>query len=595
MEKIKTKLYKDMDSDLSAIQQILLNRGIPLDKQNTWLNANEEQLIPWKELDPHQMEEAVRSLHKYIKQDEDILVNVDCDMDGYSSAAILINFLYEIEPEWTKDHVYWIHHKGKQHGLSDIMDEIADTPLTYAAIFCPDSSSNDYDCHVVLEHAGTHVICLDHHICEQETYLRSPATIINVQTCNYPNKSLTGAGVTYKFIEAYTEIYELDKDIPKKFIDLCAMGNCGDMADYRVLEIRALMNLGLNNDKLTNPFIRTMRKKNDYSISQMNGLNYYSAAFYIVPFVNAIVRSGTMEEKELIFKSMLTLHAFEKIDSSKRGHKGEQVLLYEEAVVIAERVKRRQTKLQDESMALLEEKIQKKHLLDNAIILLLCEPGQVEKSIAGLTANKIQAKYQRPAAVLTYSKTKNDREPFYRGSMRNYGLSPVKDLKSELERTGQMEYVQGHNNAAGCGIAASKIDDFLKAFNEQYKDIDQTPLYWIDYEWTVNTLEPKKILDIGYFNIYGQEIPESLVCVKDICLRPNMITLMSPDKHPTLKISLGNVEMIKFGSSQEEYEEFCEDNMVLTCICKCKVNEWNGKVSPQLIIEQFELREEWIF
>ena len=74
-----------------------------------------------------------------------------------------------------------------------------------------------------------------------------------------------------------------------------------------------------------------------------------------------------------------------------------------------------------------------------------------------------------------------------------------------------------------------------------------------------------------------------------------MITLMSPDKHPTLKIKLDDVDIIKFKSSQEEYEEFCGDNKILTLVGKCKKNEWNGNVSPQILIEDFELREEWIF
>lgn len=153
-----------------------------------------------------------------------------------------------------------------------------------------------------------------------------------------------------------------------------------------------------------------------------------------------------------------------------------------------------------------------------------------------------------------------------------------------------------HANAAGLGIAASKVDSFLEKFNEQYKDIDQTPVYWVDYIWDVNTCDPNKILDIGGCNLYGQEIPESKVCIEDIHLNPTMITLMSKDKNPTLKITLPNgVSIIKFKSSEEEYEEFCEEDKVLTIIAKCQVNSWQGNISPQLVVEEFELRTEWVF
>lgn len=153
-----------------------------------------------------------------------------------------------------------------------------------------------------------------------------------------------------------------------------------------------------------------------------------------------------------------------------------------------------------------------------------------------------------------------------------------------------------HKAAAGLGIEKNHIDAFIKKFNEQYKDIDQTPCYHVDYIWTNKTIDDNKVLDIGKFNIYGQEIPESLVIVKDIYLNPSMITLMSPDKHPTLKIQLNNgVSAIKFKSDENEYEKFCEPNTTLTIVAKCAINEWNGTVTPQLLIEDFELKKEWVF
>ena len=166
-------------------------------------------------------------------------------------------------------------------------------------------------------------------------------------------------------------------------------------------------------------------------------------AFYVTPFINAIVRSGTMEEKELIFKSMLQMYAFDIIPSGKRGHKGEDAYLVEEAVRICSNVKARQTKTQDTTMTLLESRIKSESLLDNGIIIFTCEPGQVEKNLAGLVANKIQAKYQRPCLVLSKSKTENDDEYYYRGSARNYGRSEIDDLRQLCEETGLVEYAQG--------------------------------------------------------------------------------------------------------------------------------------------------------
>ena len=583
--RLNYKLYKDTVPEYSALQQILYNRGIPLEQQKEWLNASWDEINDWRLFDL--MESAVNRVYRAVKNDEKVQIVVDPDVDGLSSAAILTNYLFTLYPDWTHFHLSHTLHKGKEHGLSDVVNEIlSDTKL----VICPDAASNDIEIHKQLKEKGIDVICLDHH--EASEHSNDYAITVNPQICDYPNKSLTGAGVTWQFCRAFDDLYA-DEPHANDFIDLAALGDCGDMADYRQLEIRALCNIGFSN--IRNPFFSSMSKKNNYSIQKMNGINYYSVAFYVVPFLNSICRSGTIEEKKLVFDSMLLEYAFEDTESSKRGEKGKLVPVYEEAITVAERVKRRQTKLQDESMELLESKIEEENLLDNAIILCLCEPGEVEKNLQGLCANKIQAKYQKPAAILTYSKTIEDNEPYYRGSMRNYSLSPVDDLKSQLERTGEIEGVWGHANAAGLGIALSHIGNFLEKFNKQYKDIDQTPTYWVDYIWNSRTIDGNKILDIGELNIYGQEIPESLVVVEDICLRPEMITLMSPDKHPTLKIQIGNISAIKFKSSQEEYEEFCGEDKVLTIVAKCNINEWQGNVSPQLIIEDFKLREEWIF
>lgn len=247
------------------------------------------------------------------------------------------------------------------------------------------------------------------------------------------------------------------------------------MMDYREIENKAIISFGLNNIK--NPFFYYMVEKNQFSINKMGGINYMSIAFYVTPFINAIVRSGTMEEKDLVFKSFLTMYAFEKVESGKRGHKGELVPRVEEAIRIATNVKSRQSKLQDAAMALLELRIAEHNLNENAIIVITCNPGEVEKNIAGLVANKIQAKYQRPTLVLTKSKDIEDEEYFYRGSARNYSMSEIQDLRQVCLDSGLVEYAQGHANAFGSSIAESNLDKFVNYINQLYENVSQEPIY----------------------------------------------------------------------------------------------------------------------
>ena len=70
---------------------------------------------------------------------------------------------------------------------------------------------------------------------------------------------------------------------------------------------------------------------------------------------------------------------------------------------------------------------------------------------------------------------------------------------------------------------------------------------------------------------------------------------MSADKHPTIKIQIGDVSIIKFKSSQEEYEQFIQPNTKITLIGKPVKNEWMGNVSAQILVDDYELKTEWIF
>ena len=73
-------------------------------------------------------------------------------------------------------------------------------------------------------------------------------------------------------------------------------------------------------------------------------------AFYIAPLVNAVTRVGTLDEKFLLFDSMLEWKAYNLVPSTKRGCKGQTEQLVEQSVRTCTNVKSRQTRLQDAAM-----------------------------------------------------------------------------------------------------------------------------------------------------------------------------------------------------------------------------------------------------
>lgn len=90
----------------------------------------------------------------------------------------------------------------------------------------------------------------------------------------------------------------------------------------------------------------------------------------------------------------------------------------------------------------------------------------------------------------------------------------------------------------------------------------------------------------------GQGMDEAKIAIEDLKVSKEMVTLMGLEKgKPTLKITLPNkVALIKFKATEEEYEQFqTTGNISLNIIGKCNANEWNGYVTPQIIIEDYEI------
>lgn len=593
---MRYKLIKEINEKYTPIQQILTNRGIPFNEIHHYLNTTDKDINDVKLLGEQQLKDAAAALVASVQNQEECVVIVDCDCDGYTSAAIMINYLYDLFPYWVENHLHYYLHEDKTHGLSDCCDYIRlkDAKL----IIAPDSSSNDYEYHAELKAEGRTIIILDHH---EADHMPTDAICLNNQLSNYPNKDFSGAGIVWQFCRYLDSLLKIDN--AKNYLDLAALGNCGDMMSLKSIETKHIINQGFHDENLKNPFIYGMAEKNSYSLG--GKITPMGAAFYIVPFINSMVRSGTLEEKELLFKSMLKYKAFEEILSTKRGHKqGETERVVDQALRVATNVKNRQTREQDKSLATIEQKIETENLMEHKILIFLLEQGEIDTNIAGLIANKIMAKYQRPVLMLTRVNvlkenmilTSNPPQPYYdiyyRGSARGYSRSGIENFKDICQETGLVEYAEGHQNAFGISIEQKYIDKFIELTDIALADMETEPLYYIDYIFKGVDVQSDTILEIANLNdLWGQDLEESLICVENLKVTKDNLTLMSPDKKPTLKITLPNkLNFIKFGSSQEEYEKLLTDGYIeINVVGRCNSNEWMGHVTPQILITDYEI------
>ena len=482
------------------------------------------------------------------KEGSKILIIVDCDVDGFTSGAIMWNYIHAIAP---MQELAFMLHEHKQHGLEDCCQEILDSNINYDLIILPDSSSNDFKYHELLGERGTRCLVLDHHEVDERIFSKYACIINNQLSERYTNKDLTGAGVAWQFCRYHESLGITGQHIADSLIDLAALGICGDMGSVLSMENRYIMHVGFAN--INNYFFESAVEKQSYSMGGV--VNATTVAFYIVPMMNAMIRVGSMEEKQRLFMALVNGHY--QVPCNKRGAKGTTEEVAIESLRECTNAKAKQGRITDQMVEKLEQKIFKYDLLENKILFVrLDDDDDFPSEINGLIAMKLAAKFKRPTIV-----TRLGPDGFDKGSIRNIGDCELGDLKAFLIASGYFEYVQGHANAAGCCIARTMYDKDLAAL----------------------------IFDLGSRpEVWGQGNPEPLIYVSDLYLDKSDIQVMGA-KQDTVKIEKNGVAFMKF-RALDMIDELNRCNQIkLNVVGKANLNNWGGQITPQLFIESYEL------
>lgn len=199
-----------------------------------YLNTTENDTYPSTML--KNMERGAAMLARHIANNDKILIVVDDDCDGFTSSALLMNYLHLSFPYFVENNIQYYIHEGKKHGILNANMAAPDIAL----IIAPDSSSNEYALHEELAQRNIDVLILDHH---KAPYYSQHACVINNQLDDYPTKSLSGVGIVYKFCKYLDK--QLNVEYADLFLDLVALGITADVMSMCDYETRYLVSNGL--------------------------------------------------------------------------------------------------------------------------------------------------------------------------------------------------------------------------------------------------------------------------------------------------------------------------------------------------------------
>lgn len=462
---------------------------------------------------------------------QNIVVKVDPDVDGYTSAAIFASWLKEYAPVCN---VHYVFSEGKCHGLN--LDEIGKDVYDNAdLIVVPDAGSDvqslDNARKFVSAYPGAQVLIVDHHpMAEDSGYQNLPDGIVFVNShYGEGNTVLTGAGMMYKLISIYT--YNPKLKWEDHILKLCALGLIADVANLKDMEARDLAYEGLRctREELERhdeppSLIAALYEANRYSIR--HGMNINAIGWYIAPPMNAVIRMGTPEDKRDLFKA-LVWGCNEKVKYTPTSGKNKGVTkdlwFQEDMARRAKNIKSRQDTVTRKLMRDYKQQISQEEI-DTSCMIAVQRDKVDEKymPLTGLIANKLAAEIKKPILLLTKT-TDDEGRVCYTGSGRGYEPIGIADFKQTLQAAHDANKTEpitlgGHPNAFGYSATAEDLKDVVDYVNETYSAM-LVPGFPVHYE-----LESKQGIDViaedigWYHELWGNGIEQPRFAVTHVCV-----------------------------------------------------------------------------
>lgn len=441
---------------------------------------------------------------------------------------------------------------------------------------------------------GCNVIITDHHQIEKKNEY---AVVVNPYSIEeYENNFSSGTLVTWKLLKKLDD--ELGIKETDQYLDLVAISLLSDSMDIRSIENRAILNIGLNNfknkallsfksgieqpDKEESQFSRKLETPTDIS-------------FNFVPLLNSLIRIGESEDKVMLFQAFSEMYSEYEYTNPRTKEKKIETI-YERIYRICKNAKVRQDKQVQLAIDSIKKDIEENNR--NRHKILFCKAGDdVDKAFTGLCAIKIASEYSKPVILLREGKN-----GYLSGSGRNFDGSPLKDMRGFIDSFGYTNFCTGHMSAFGLSLSTKQIQKLIPLINKKLENYNFTKQYNIDFQFELTDFcfndIPEELYSMRMF--YGQGIGKSYFLIKNIPIKSSDIQFMGKNKD-TFKVKLGNgLDLIKFRLTPQDhfYDRYCQEkdftwsdeSLEVDIIGSIGVNDWNGKRSYQIIIDDYDFR-----
>lgn len=415
-----------------VICELLVQRGIyTYDSAKDFFRPSLEHLHdPFLMKD---MQRAIDRINKAISNNERILIYGDYDVDGTTSVALTFSFFnsfyknmeYYIPDRYLEG--YGISTKGIDHAKNN----------GCSLVIALDCGIKAVDKMEYANSLGIDFIICDHHIPGEDIPTAFAVLDPHQSDCNYPYKELSGCGIGFKLIQAYTINHSLPIETIVPYLDLVVVSIASDIVPLTG-ENRVLAHFGLIQlNKNPRPGLKALIEISGYE----GQLSISNIVFGIGPRINA---AGRMDDANKAVSMLIS----ETVEQAKNG-----------ADV-----------LQDKNVD--RKEIDKKITAD-ALNILALDPDSNDrvstviwsadwhKGVIGIVASRLLDHYYRPTILLTESKGM-----LYGSarSVKNFDIYEAIKSCSEL-----LDQFGGHMYAAGLSMKPENFELFKEKFEATVK------------------------------------------------------------------------------------------------------------------------------
>lgn len=500
------------------------------------------------------MDKAVERLQRAIRNNENILIYGDYDVDGTTAVAFFYKFLSSF---YNKTNFYIPDRYSEGYGISFAGIDFAEAN-NFSLIIALDCGIRSNDkVNYALEKGIDFIIC-DHHLAGDK--VPAAAAILDPKQpgCNYPYKELSGCGIGFKLAQAYSIKNNIAFTELEKNIDMVAVSIAADIVPITG-ENRTLTYFGMKKlNENPSPGFRSMIQLNNLK----RELNISDVVFIIAPRINAAgrIKSG---------KQAVELLIADEQENTEEKATGINIL--------------------NNARSELDKTITEHALdmIDNSTLLQSRKSTVVfhetwHKGVVGIVASRLMESYYRPTIVLA---VENGYATGSARSVRDYNIYEAIAACSEL-----LEQFGGHKFAAGLKMRIENVEAFAEKFE---RVVSQTiteemliPCIEIDEELKLQDITEKFLRILKQFAPFGPGNMNPVFITKNISCKG--FPRVMKDKHLKLDVydsdePSRSIEAVAFNMA-EHYETLCQ-KMPFTICYTIEENNWNGKTSIQLNVK----------